>query len=341
MGSFIKFPVKNGHRITTDMLEKYEPFEAWLIFRMDILVARKPADVLILLDIGSGYVFGHIIVLNEMPSSSELENLMNDAYKLPEHWPKILYCSQNDPAKELFENSAVKKGIFFEDAPSSVFYEITSPVIETFGSFQKSIDGGGKRDEWKKPSEEEIMARSLIPDSYDPCPCASGKKFKFCCKPVFAEIIEAMVSAEKGNTQRALKCLDEAKEKVGETPEILCRYAIVYSFFDKKKSCDYINRCLALNPRHPRANYIRGIDLKEKKKYKEALKAYEIAAANYPSGDRFHLNEVWNNIGTVYYELGDYMNARQAWEKARDYMPEDDMVLRNLKLLDEMDNTRQ
>ena len=28
-------------------------------------------------------------------------------------------------------------------------------------------------------------------DPYDPCPCGSGKKFKWCCQPVYVQIDKA------------------------------------------------------------------------------------------------------------------------------------------------------
>ncbi len=335
----IKFPKKKDSDINADMLAEYEPGEAWLIFRMDIVVAEKPADVLFLMDIGSRFVFGYDIVMDEASLYSEVEKLMRSAYKAQKFWPGILYCSQNDPAKELFERNAAKKSIKFKTAPVRAFYEITFPVIGSFRSFTETAGSeGAKEKPYEPPDEEELEALTMIPDTYDPCPCASGKKFKFCCKPVYAEIVESMASAQEGRISRALKCLDEAKEKAGETPEILCRYAIVYSFSDKKKSYEYRDRCLALNPNHPRANYILGIDLKGQGKYKEALKAYMRAVENYPSCDRFHLNEVWNNIGSVYYELGEFQNAREAWEKALDYMPSDKLTRENLELLDDTEN---
>jgi len=330
----IKFPVKKEREVTADILDKHGPREAWLVFRMDVYIAEKPADIVFLMDVGSRFIFGQIIAADEVPPYSEAEKLFDKAYKMQESWPEILYCPQNDPARELFNRLALRAGMYFETAPAQVFYKITVPVINAFRNFPPPAGGNGE-EEWTEPNEEELEALSLVPDTYDPCPCGSGKKFKFCCKPAYPDIIEAMALAEEGKTGKALKFMDEARKKIGETPEILCRYAIVYSFSDKKKSDEYRNRCLELNPDHPRANYILGIDLKEKRKYREALEAYMRAVKNYPSGDRFHLNEVWNNIGTVYYELGEFKKARAAWEKAVDYMPSDKLSKDNLKLLDD------
>jgi len=83
----------------------------------------------------------------------------------------------------------------------------------------------------------------------------------------------------------------------------------VYSFFDKAEFDRLLNRCLEQFPNHPRANYIMGINLREKERFSEAIDYYKKAIENYPKTDRYHLNEAYNNIGTVYYDLKNYKEA--------------------------------
>ena len=35
-------------------------------------------------------------------------------------------------------------------------------------------------------------------DQYDPCPCGSGKKFKWCCLPIHVEIDRAYRQEQEG-----------------------------------------------------------------------------------------------------------------------------------------------
>lgn len=170
----------------------------------------------------------------------------------------------------------------------------------------------------------------MVPDSYDLCSCASGKKYKFCCKQIFREITLAMAAIEKGKTAEALEWISKAKAIAGETSEVLCRESIVYSFFDAKKSEEILNKCLLANPNHPRAYYLRGIDLSERGDLDGAIKAYETAIAHYPPSDQYHLNEVYNNLGTIYFDMGDMVKAKSAWEKALLYMPSDKITRQNL-----------
>jgi len=48
-------------------------------------------------------------------------------------------------------------------------------------------------------------------------------------------ITEAMYSVEQGKIDDAIDWMKKAQKKVGNTPEIMCRYAIIYSFYDDHK----------------------------------------------------------------------------------------------------------
>jgi len=172
--------------------------------------------------------------------------------------------------------------------------------------------------------------KKMIPDSYDPCPCASEKKYKFCCKKVFSEIMEAMIAAEEGDYTSALKWIDKAKSVVGETAEVICRESIVYSYFDGKKSNDLLAQCLSINPNHPRAHYLIGLMLKQSGDIEGAVTAYQAAIRHYPPTDVFHLNEAYNNLGSAFYTGGNIEEAKSAWEKALLYLPSDKTTRRNL-----------
>lgn len=171
----------------------------------------------------------------------------------------------------------------------------------------------------------------FIPDSYDFCPCASGKKYKFCCKRIFREVMGAMTAAEEGKLSEALEWITKAKYIIGETAEVICREAIVYSFFNIKKSEEILDKCLAINPNHPRSHYLRGIMLNDQGDIQGAIVEYEMAIANYPKSDHFHLNEAYNNLGTAFHALNDLTKAKIAWEQALVHLPSDKMTKRNLE----------
>lgn len=180
-------------------------------------------------------------------------------------------------------------------------------------------------------SHDEIQAaQQMLPDSYDFCSCASGKKYKFCCKPIFREIVMAMNEAEEGHAKAGLEWIKKAREVVGETAEILCREAIVYNYTDKQKFRELLKDCLERYPNHPRANYVHGLELKQEGKLQEAAIAYQKAIDSYPKTDHYHLNETYNNLGSVLHDLKDYGAAKAAWEQAVVLLPSDRVAKENL-----------
>ena len=305
--------------------------DAWVICRVDSQVQAMPIDIYMVIDLPSGDILSFHIV-ETTPTQIEIEKLIKEASIKKGSLPRRLIIAKNDPAELLLETAAKNKKLNFEAIPAMYLEALTTPIKKSFAEHFFSPSGSHhvtqpdhSTDEW-----DIKAAQQMIPDSYDPCPCASGKKYKFCCKAVFQEIMEAMVAAEEGKLSEALGWINKAKKIAGETAEILCREAIVYSFFDMKKSEEIVDQCLSMNPNHPRANYIRGITYKSIGNYSAAMKSYETAIANYPPSDHFHLNEVYNNLGGIFYALGDLDKAKTAWEKAVLYSPYDKVARENL-----------
>ena len=229
------------------------------------------------------------------------------------------------------QHAAAKHDIQLECVPESQLEALVAPVKTSYGKpifSPSSIPHAGVGDDIDEMDRES--AKQMIPDTYAPCWCASGKKFKFCCKPILREIIGAMAYAEEGRKDEALKQIAEAKRIAGETPEVLCREALVWTHFDSAKATALLDKSLAANPNHPRANYVRGIDLKTKGDFAGAIAAYSRTIESYPKTDRFHLNETYNNLGNTYFESGEAAKAKAAWEQALILMPSDKTVRRNL-----------
>lgn len=302
--------------------------EAWLIFRLDARVANEYLDIYIVMHLPSGSILGHDIVDRDM-SQQQSDCLFKKCTSLGRIPSRVLLTS-NDPAESFFRHSAAVYTMTLETCPAPYLEDLISTVKKSFGEhfLSPSTIGHVPSD----ASEDDIESlKKFIPDSYDQCPCVSGKKYKYCCKKIVTEITFAMVAAEDGNQAEALHWIAKAKELVGESAEVLCREAIVYSFFDLKQSKYLLEKCLMLNPRHPRAHYIRAIDLKEQGDIHGAIAAYKTAINHYPNSDHFHLNEAYHNLGTVLHALDDLIGARAAWEKALLYIPSDKMTQQNLR----------
>jgi len=310
--------------------DQFDVNEAWIVARMHtvMFVQNEPADIYVLLDAASTYLLGHLAYLGEAPSRQELADLFKHARKQSKRWPKKLLIPREDPVEDILKGIAADFGIVPEVIPLPYLDPILGPLNESFARFRSGKQRAVAESE--EPGAHRL-AMALIPDSYDLCPCASGRKYKSCCKIILHEVTEAMCAVEDGNFEAAVKWLDQAREKVGETAEVLARYGIAYSLKSETRYLEYLHRALEANPNHPRTHYLFGLHHRQNGRLKDAAAAYEKAIENYPVTDKFHLNETWNNLGGVYFDLGDFDKSKGAWEKALMYMPSDTMTKTNLR----------
>ena len=295
--------------------------QAWICFRVDIQIQAELADVYVLMDAHSGFLFGNDIVVGEGMSLSQADSLLQKAHKKARVWPQKLIITKGDPSQGIIGESLAKVNIQMEHATASQLADLIAPVKREYGQFQLKDDIS---------EDDQESAKAFEPDAYDLCSCASGKKYKFCCKKIFREIVMAMAASEEGRRTEALSWIAKAKAVVGETAEVLCREAIVYSYFDRSKMQELLQKSLAANPDHPRANYVDGLSRKMRGDLTGAVDSYRRAIKNYPTTDRYHLNETYNNLGTALFELKEFAAAKDAWEHSLIMLPSDRVVRQNL-----------
>lgn len=298
----------------------------WIIHREEIETIKDgTCDVYVLLDAVTKHCFG-MLTSRELPSSLEVIELIRGATRKYGATPKSIAILKSDPLAEVVV--AISKGLNI--TPEVLTSKEILPLVEDFVKSFRGFKTGNDPLSMEKEtfSKEEIKA--FIPQTYGPCPCASGEKYKFCCQKIFKNIASAMIEAESGSLNKALASMKEAEDKVGPTAEVLCRYGICWSFFDRSKSDEYFKRSQEQNANHPRTNYILGIEAMEKRKFKEAISYYQKAISNYPTEDKYHLNETYNNLGTAFYEMKNFKDCKESWEKALVLLPFDRVVIGNL-----------
>ena len=303
----------------------------WLVFRTDTQVQNRPVDLYVLLQFPSLYAYGFFFVEGTVPNESEVKKLLGSGAKKDGRWPRLLSVPKSDPAEPALRKIADKHGVVVETRTVKEIEPFARPFKEEFARFAFSpsgLIGSNLRDD--VPEEDRVSAEAALPDSFDPCPCASGQKYKFCCKKIFREITLAMGAAQDGRLNEALKWMDTARTIAGETGEVLCRFGIVHSYFDGREAEKYFERCARLFPNHPRLNYILGIQKKEAGDFKRAITSYQRAIEHYPPTDKYHLNETWSNLGSAYYENKQYSEAKAAWEQALILLPSDRVAKDNL-----------
>lgn len=305
-----------------------KPNDAWILHREELeTIQDGSCNIYVLIDAYSEFCFGQEISV-DLPASSKIINLLKVAHSKSGIWPKQILILKKDPFVETFQAICRGLQIPLNEVTAKDLQPFVRSFKDAFRQFKKGAPSHPSSTPLSKIEDEELEA--FIPESYSPCPCASGKKFKFCCQKAFKDITFAMCAAEEGNLNEALRFMKQAEEKVGRTAEIVCRYAICWSFFDMQKCQALLNEALQINPQHPRANYILGIEAVADEEYEKAIEFYETAIDNYPKEDRFHLNETYNNLGTAYCGLKKFKEAKEIWEKALVLLPSDQMVRKNL-----------
>ena len=171
----------------------------WLVFRTDTQVRSECVDIYVMLQIPSLYCYGFFLVQGVEPKESDVEQILQKAFQKDGRWAKRLTLPKGDPAETIFKKLAESKKVTVETQPMGLLEPYARPFKEDFGkvAFSPSgMVGSNLRDD--VPPEDREAAEASIPDSYDPCPCSSGKKYKFCCKKIFREVLMAMCAAEEG-----------------------------------------------------------------------------------------------------------------------------------------------
>ena len=311
------------------LVEKSIP--TWLVCRLDTQVDRKMVDVYLLVDKDSEFVLAMDIIEDTITELQTKELVKKAELQAP--FPPQIFLAYGDPIKEHLSKICKIYNINLIEVFAAEIDKLTLELRKKFSEIcfsPSSIvhimddDNLGEHDDTK-----EAIAAS-IPDSYAPCPCNSGKKYKFCCKRIFREVVEAMAAIEKYDFEVALDWLDQAEKIVGITAETLCRKAIIYSYSDDEKSNQYLTECINKFPEYPRAYYVQGLMFSEAGDDTKAILSYKKAISLYPSSDPYHINEAYNNLGIVFHRVGDLDNAKKAWHQALFYIPSDKYAKNNI-----------
>jgi tetratricopeptide (TPR) repeat protein len=89
-------------------------------------------------------------------------------------------------------------------------------------------------------------------DPYASCPCGSGKKFKWCCQPIYGGIQHAWQLENSGQHEAALKTMEQVVQQHGGNPEAWGQMALLLASrerFDQAEEA--LEKAFALNPNYP------------------------------------------------------------------------------------------
>jgi tetratricopeptide (TPR) repeat protein len=159
-------------------------------------------------------------------------------------------------------------------------------------------------------------------DPYGPCPCGSGKKFKWCCQPIHTQIDKAFQQDADGQHETALRLMDEVTNEHAGNPEAWGRKAqLLYEnnrVDDAEKALD---KAFELNPNYPFGFYLRGSFRRAEGELPGALLLFRKAAERYDPEARQTLGQLHALVADCELKLNHPVAGRAALQMAVRFDP--------------------
>jgi tetratricopeptide (TPR) repeat protein len=162
----------------------------------------------------------------------------------------------------------------------------------------------------------------MAPDLYGPCPCGSGKKFKWCCQPIHVQITKAFQQDAEGQHATALRLMEELTSQHADNPEAWGRKAQLLYQNDRMDEAETaLQKALDLNPNYPFGYLLRGDFRRNEGEIAGALLLFRKAADLYDPEARDILGQVYMLIADCELRLNRPVAARAALKIALRYQP--------------------
>jgi tetratricopeptide (TPR) repeat protein len=150
-------------------------------------------------------------------------------------------------------------------------------------------------------------------DPYASCPCGSGKKFKWCCQDIHAEIDRAFQQHNDGQHDAALQTMEAVVGQHPENPEVWGRRAQLLSLNDRLDEAEKsLDKAFALNPNYPFGHMLRGMFRQQEGEVIGALMLFRKAAEAYGPEAHDALAYIYELIADIELRLNRPVAARAA-----------------------------
>jgi len=162
-------------------------------------------------------------------------------------------------------------------------------------------------------------------DPYAACPCGSGNKFKWCCQPIYDDIINAFRLEKEGQHEAAARAIDEVVAKHPNNPEAWGRKAqLLYQQQRPEEADKALQTAFEKNARYPFGHYLQGRILHSEGEIAGSLTMFRRAVECYDPASRPVLAEIQSLIFDCELKLNHPVAARAALELALRYDPAHD-----------------
>jgi hypothetical protein len=162
-------------------------------------------------------------------------------------------------------------------------------------------------------------------DPYGPCPCGSGKKFKWCCQPIYAGINRALEQDANGQHEAALKTIDEVVRAHEGNPEAWGQKAkLLYANGKPEEAEEALQRAFALNANYPYGLLLRALFRFHEGEYPGCLLLARRAAEAYDPEAHDYLAQIYALAFECEMKMNRPVAAHVALRLAARYQPGDE-----------------
>ena len=163
----------------------------------------------------------------------------------------------------------------------------------------------------------------LMPlDAYAPCPCGSGKKFKWCCQPIHVEIDKAFQQEAAGQVEAALVTIEKVTVDHPTNPEAWGRRAeLLYNAGRAEDAENSLQKAFDISANYPFGYLLRGSFRRAEGELPGALLLFRKAAEHYDPEATNLLGQIYALIFDCEMKLNHPVAARAAGQLALRYDP--------------------
>jgi tetratricopeptide (TPR) repeat protein len=160
-------------------------------------------------------------------------------------------------------------------------------------------------------------------DSYSPCPCGSGKKFKWCCQPIYDRINHAWEQEANGQHDAALAALQQVTRDHPGNPEVWGQYARMLRLHQRLEEAEQaLEKAFAINPNYPYGLLLRALFRSEEGEATGALILARRAVDAYDPEAHPFLADAYFLISQCEHQLQHPLATRAALKLAAHHAPE-------------------
>lgn len=159
-------------------------------------------------------------------------------------------------------------------------------------------------------------------DPYQSCPCGSGKSFKWCCQPFYAQVEKARDQQQRGQHEAALRLMQQVvAQHPNEAAPLGYQAELLYLNGKPEAADDALQKAFAINPTFPFGHWLRGVIRKEEGEMVGALIQFRKAAESYDPKANDALAEIQGAIFDIEMRMNRPIAARAALERAIHHDP--------------------